>query len=132
MSTFSENVRSARESKGWTQSQLAERMNVKKGAVGNWEIGKNMLPGEDMIRLAQVLDTTVTELLGETEAILKKYGAKNQPEARGVMVSMILTREEMLRYLAASEPTQPTKPTKQINPAIAAAVDAASVVPGNW
>ena len=41
-------IKSLREQRGFTQSQLATRMNVSRAAVSNWELG-NRLPDISML-----------------------------------------------------------------------------------
>jgi len=42
-------IKSLREQRGFTQSQLATRMNVSRAAVSNWELG-NRLPDISMLK----------------------------------------------------------------------------------
>ena len=58
-------IKSLREQRGFTQSQLATRMNVSRAAVSNWELG-NRLPDISMLdRLADGLNVDVHVLLDE-------------------------------------------------------------------
>jgi len=60
-------LRSARLRAGLNQVDLAQLMDVSKGAVGNWESGQNP-PSPDKLRLiAEILKTSVQYLAGETE-----------------------------------------------------------------
>lgn len=53
-----------RKQKGWTQKELAERVNVSDKAVSKWERGLNYPDMAILEPLAKALDTTVVELLG--------------------------------------------------------------------
>lgn len=56
---------------GWNQVQLAERLNITKQTVSNWENG-NIQPSVDMlIRIAKLFNTSTDFLLGlnETNAL---------------------------------------------------------------
>lgn len=58
--------------KGWTQSELAKRSGIAEGTLSkiiNGEIGTS---AEHIFRLAEALDTTSSQLMGETKTILLK------------------------------------------------------------
>lgn len=58
-----ERIRIARLKHGLTQSELAEMMNVSQGAVGMWEIGLNAPKAKNLIKLSEILEIPVDELL---------------------------------------------------------------------
>lgn len=65
-----------RQTKGWTQKQLAEMLNVTDKAVSKWERGINYPDLSLLEPLSKLLDTTVADLLGledspESNAALK-------------------------------------------------------------
>lgn len=51
-----EAIRRGRKRKRWSQSELAEKMNVHQTHVSQWEKGKKRIYGEDLIKIAQMLD----------------------------------------------------------------------------
>lgn len=57
------NIKKAREGKGLSQEQLAERLNVTRQAVSNWERGKTQPDIEMLQRLSEVLEVSVEELI---------------------------------------------------------------------
>ena len=61
--TLGEMISSLRKEKGMTQSNLAERMNVTDKAVSKWERDLSCPDVNSIPKLAEVLDTTVEELL---------------------------------------------------------------------
>ena len=61
---FSENLKALRRAKGLTQEELAARLHVVRQTVSKWEKGLSVPDAELLIRLAEVLDTTVGQLLG--------------------------------------------------------------------
>ncbi len=61
-----ENLKNFRKAKGLSQEGLAEELHVVRQTVSKWEQGLSVPDAEHLIRIAQVLDTTVTVLLGET------------------------------------------------------------------
>lgn len=61
---FSDRLRGSR---GLTQSELAAKMEVSLGAVGNWESQQNAPTGPTLRRLADFFQVPLGYLLGETE-----------------------------------------------------------------
>ncbi|MBR3950057.1 MAG: helix-turn-helix transcriptional regulator [Oscillospiraceae bacterium] len=60
-----ENIKNFRKERGLTQEELAIRLNVVRQTVSKWEKGLSV-PDADMLqRLAEVLEVTVNQLLGE-------------------------------------------------------------------
>ena len=63
---LSENLKNLRKAMGLSQEELAIKLNVVRQTVSKWEKGLSVPDSEMLIRLAEVLDTSVTVLLGET------------------------------------------------------------------
>ncbi len=66
--TIGEMISSLRKEKGMTQSDLAEKMNVTDKAVSKWERNLSCPDVNSISKLAEVLGTTVEELL-DTQAL---------------------------------------------------------------
>ncbi|ERI93403.1 DNA-binding helix-turn-helix protein [Clostridiales bacterium oral taxon 876 str. F0540] len=64
---FNENLKSIRKSKGLSQEELAIRLNVVRQTVSKWEKGLSVPDAEMLIRIAEVFETSVSELLGAKE-----------------------------------------------------------------
>jgi transcriptional regulator with XRE-family HTH domain len=62
-----ENLKSLRESRKITQSQLGEYLGAKKSAISLWESGKRQPDQETLVRIATYFDVTVDYLLGREE-----------------------------------------------------------------
>jgi len=62
---FSENLRNIRKEKGFSQEQLATRLNVVRQTVSKWEKGFSVPDAEQLVRLADILGVQVHELLGK-------------------------------------------------------------------
>ena len=60
-----ENIKSLRKSKRFSQEELAIKLNVVRQTISKWEQGLSVPDAEMLIKLAEVLDTTVSTLLGE-------------------------------------------------------------------
>ena len=61
---LAENLKALRKAKGLSQEELAARLHVVRQTVSKWEKGLSVPDAELLIRLAEVLDTTVGQLLG--------------------------------------------------------------------
>lgn len=62
---FSENLKTLRKEKGFSQEQLAIRLNIVRQTVSKWEKGISVPDAELLIQLAEVLDVNVSDLLGK-------------------------------------------------------------------
>ena len=60
-----DNIKTIRKSKGLSQEELAIKLNVVRQTISKWEQGLSVPDAEMLIKLAEVLDTTVSTLLGE-------------------------------------------------------------------
>lgn len=60
---LNENIKNLRKSRGMTQEELAVRLNVVRQTVSKWEKGLSVPDAEMLQKIAEVLDTSVTELL---------------------------------------------------------------------
>lgn len=98
---FSENLKAVRKAKGLTQDELAIRLNVVRQTVSKWEKGLSVPDAAMLIRVAEIFEVSVSELLGakiENEAnrndiaeqlsrINEQLAVKNQ---RGKLVLKII------------------------------------------
>ena len=73
---FSENLKALRRAKGLTQEELAIRLHVVRQTVSKWEKGLSVPDADLLLRLAEVLDTTVSRLLGAD--IPEDEGSRNE------------------------------------------------------
>ncbi len=63
---LSDNIKTLRKSKGLTQEELANRINVVRQTVSKWEKGYSVPDAEMLKKIAEVLETDVSQLLGST------------------------------------------------------------------
>jgi len=63
---FSENLKKLRVASGMSQEQLALRLNVVRQTVSKWEKGLSVPDADLLVRLAEIFEVSVDELLGET------------------------------------------------------------------
>lgn len=74
---FSENLKILRKEKGFSQEQLATRLNVVRQTISKWEKGISVPDAELLIQLAEVLDVTVSDLLGKKIEIAEGQNEKD-------------------------------------------------------
>lgn len=72
---FNENLKMLRKSKGFTQEELAIKVNVVRQTVSKWEKGLSVPDAEVLQKIADVLEVGVEELLG---AEIKQADSKNE------------------------------------------------------
>ena len=61
---FSENLKAMRKAKGYTQEEVAIKLNVVRQTVSKWEKGLSVPDADVLTKIADVLDTEVSVLLG--------------------------------------------------------------------
>ena len=67
MNIVSNSIKKLREEKGMTQEELAEKLNVTRQAVSNWETGRTQPDIETLTRLAEVFDVSVERIIYGSE-----------------------------------------------------------------
>lgn len=61
---FQENLKTLRKNKGITQEELAARLNIVRQTVSKWEKGQSVPDSEMLVRLAEIFEVPVSQLLG--------------------------------------------------------------------
>ena len=93
MSDFAKNLRKFRKRKGYSQKKLAETLHYGYTAIANYESGRNEPSFDDLLRLAQILDVTLDELIGtelksEEKQLLSAF-KKLDPENKNRILDLI-------------------------------------------
>lgn len=108
------NFKYYRNRKGFSQVELAEKLGISKQSYNNYERGKRQASHEMLIKIAQLLDTSVDSLLSETnvrpelepvprdniyqipiyETVAAGFGAYASDSICGYMPLFIATKEE--------------------------------------
>lgn len=60
---FNERLKKEREKRGWSQTDLAEKIHVSRQSVSKWETGKNYPSIEIIIELSDLFGITIDEML---------------------------------------------------------------------
>lgn len=71
---LSKNLKIFRKRKGLTQENVAEALNVVRQTISKWEKGISVPDADMLIRLAEILDVSVNELIGSDIADEKNEG----------------------------------------------------------
>ena len=88
---LNENIRILRKAKGISQEELAIRMNVVRQTISKWENGLSVPDADLLIRLSEILEVSVSDLLGtnieekeadEVKALSRKLESINLELAR--------------------------------------------------
>jgi putative transcriptional regulator len=93
LNMFSENLKTLRKEKGFSQEQLATRLNVVRQTISKWEKGLSVPDAETLIQLAEVLDVDVSDLLGKKIEI-----AEDQNEQDALALELAKLNELLVVY----------------------------------
>ena len=63
---LNENIKNFRKNNGYTQEELANKLNVVRQTISKWEKGYSVPDAEMLKKLAEIFDTKVSQLLGST------------------------------------------------------------------
>lgn len=72
---FNENLKTLRKSKGFTQAELAIKINVVRQTISKWEKGLSVPDADTLQKIAEILEVDVSQLLG---AEVPKEDNKNE------------------------------------------------------
>lgn len=88
---------------GWSQAELARRLNISPSAVGMYEQGRREPPVDILVSLARVLGVSMDYLLTGSAACLDDCQVPHgKAEKSMVNFLKLLTREELMVLLTAS------------------------------
>src|SRR5690606_17654620 len=69
---FSERLKTEREKRNWSQTELAEKIHVSRQSVSKWETGKNYPSIEVLIALSDLFGITIDEMLRSDKELKDK------------------------------------------------------------
>lgn len=67
MKNIGSRIRNLRKSRGWTQGELAKKLEISASTVGMYEQGRRQPDGEMLVRLCEVFSVSTDSLLGVSE-----------------------------------------------------------------
>ena len=88
-------IKALRESRGWTQAELARRMNMTRNGINSWEQGLSMPSPQSLVDLARLFSVSTDYLLG-----VEKHNTVNVTGLYEKDVALIAQLAERLRSAA--------------------------------
>ncbi|MCD8342758.1 MAG: helix-turn-helix domain-containing protein [Clostridiales bacterium] len=84
---FSENLKALRKQKGMSQETLAQQLHVVRQTVSKWEKGLSVPDADMLIRIGELFEVSVSDLLGEK--------LEHEPEMNQVAAQLALLNEQL-------------------------------------
>lgn len=84
---FSENLKALRKQKGMSQETLAQQLHVVRQTISKWEKGLSVPDADMLIRIAELFEVSVSDLLGEQ--------IQREPEMSQVAAQLALLNEQL-------------------------------------
>ena len=81
---LSDNIQKYRKQKGWSQEELAVRLNVVRQTISKWERGTSVPDADMLIQLSDLLGVSVSTLLGIEEKNWRADALAEELADRGV------------------------------------------------
>lgn len=90
MSDFAKNLKKYRKKKNLSQEKLGKSLNYGSTAIANYESGRNEPSFDSLIKLAEILDITIDELLGvklksEEKQLLSAFKKLNNEKKKTIL-----------------------------------------------
>ena len=96
---INENIKHLRKTRGMSQEEMAVKLNVVRQTVSKWEKGLSIPDADVLIEMANLLDVSVSQLLGIEESIHSKKAKRKvvvsgKPEKRSDSVCYIFIYDD--------------------------------------
>ena len=85
-------IKALREAHGWTQAELARKMNMTRNGINSWEQGLSMPSPPSLVDLARLFSVSTDYLLG-----VENYSAVNVTGLNEADVSLLAQLADRLR-----------------------------------
>lgn len=85
-------IKALREARGWTQAELARRMNMTRNGINSWEQGFSMPSPPSLVDLARLFSVSTDYLLG-----VENYSAVNVTGLNEEDVALLAQLADRLR-----------------------------------
>ena len=78
-----DNLKILRKNKGLSQEELSIKLHVVRQTVSKWESGLSVPDAEMLMTISEILETPVSEILGESieekvKEVIKRFGLENE------------------------------------------------------
>ncbi len=94
---LNENIKALRKSKGLSQQDLADKLNVVRQTISKWEQGLSVPDSDLLIALSEALETPASTLLGETVSPSEADAVKALSEKLEIINLQFARRKAMRR-----------------------------------
>ena len=103
---FNERLKYLREKKGYTQDEIASRLNISRQSVSKWENGINEPDIETIKKLCNILDCSIVELIDDESKII------TTKEAEAININKIyqFTKSQIWKEMIQAKEVQREKP----------------------
>lgn len=117
---LSDNIKNLRKNKGFSQEELANKLNVVRQTVSKWEKGYSVPDAEMLKKIAEILETDVSQLLGSSieetsntdlvaeqlsrineQLVIKNRRTRRIWKAIGVVILVVIIVQMILAVLGA-------------------------------
>lgn len=85
-------IKALREARGWTQAELARKMNMTRNGINSWEQGLSMPSPPSLVDLARLFSVSTDYLLG-----VENYSAVNVTDLNEADVALLAQLADRLR-----------------------------------
>lgn len=85
-------IKALREARGWTQAELARKMNMTRNGINSWEQGLSMPSPPSLVDLARLFSVSTDYLLG-----VENYSAVNVTGLNEADVALLTQLADRLR-----------------------------------
>jgi len=97
---LSENIKTIRKAKGFSQEELAVKLNVVRQTISKWEQGLSVPDSELLLALSEALETPVSTLLGEAITESEADDLKAISKKLEVINIQLAKRQQSMRKIA--------------------------------
>lgn len=87
---FNEKLKALREAKGFTQDDIASKLNISRQSVSKWELGINEPDFKTAKELCKIFDCSLNELIDDDEEIVTTEDKKRERSARWIFLTNII------------------------------------------
>lgn len=94
---LSENIKALRKQKGYSQEQLAEKLNVVRQTVSKWEKGYSVPDADLLEEMANIFEVEVSELLGKEPVVETEISALSEVANQLTIFNEYLARKARTR-----------------------------------
>ncbi|MBO0453668.1 helix-turn-helix domain-containing protein [Candidatus Enterococcus murrayae] len=108
---FNEKLKQLRQSKHWTQEELAEKLFISRTAISKWESGRGFPSIESLKAISQVFDVSIDELLSNSEliSIAENDKKKQQQKFQRLLLGILDCMTGLLLFLPIFAQTQESR-----------------------